>query len=96
MNDFKKHEYFRFLFRKANKDLLQYEISYTDKELINNLFNKLSSSENLLKDLYILSHVKELKNIGKYFIFILKKIEDNVINFDNFTQNVKIDSVFIE
>jgi hypothetical protein len=96
MNEFKKYEYFRFLFRRANKDLLQYEISYTDIELINNLFTKLTSSENLLKDLYILSHVKEMKNISKYFIFILKKIEDNVINFENFTQNLSSDSSFIE
>lgn len=96
MNEFKKYEYFRFLFRRANKDLLQYEISYTDIELINNLFTKLTTSENLLKDLYILSHVKEMKNISKYFIFILKKIEDNVINFENFTQNLSSDSSFIE
>lgn len=96
MNEFKKYDYFRFLFRRANKDLLQYDISYSDLELINNLFTKLSTSENLLKDLYILSHVKEMKNISKYFIFILKKIEDNVINFENFTQNLSSDSIFIE
>ncbi|MCY7363499.1 MAG: hypothetical protein LH629_15735, partial [Ignavibacteria bacterium] len=96
MSDLKKTEYFRFLFRKTLNNLTRYELSHSDKKLINNLFNRLSGSENILKDLFILSHVKELNNMGRYFIFILKKIEDNVINFDNFTQNIETDSYFIE
>ena len=39
---------------------------------------------------------KKLHNISKYLIFILKKIEDEVINFDNFKQNLSSDSEFIE
>lgn len=96
MNDYRKAEYLKFLFRKSKSDLTKYEISKSDRELINNLFVKLSRSENLLKDLYILSHIRELSRIGNYFIFILKKIEDNVINFDNFMQNINTDSTFIE
>lgn len=96
MNDYRKAEYLKFLFRKSKSDLTKYEISKSDRELINNLFIKLSRSDNLLKDLYILSHIRELSRIGNYFIFILKKIEDNVINFDNFMQNINTDSTFIE
>lgn len=96
MNDFKKNEYLKFLFHRAKSDLAGYELESSQRELINNLFGRLSASENLLKDLFILSQIKELHNIGKYLIFILKKIEDEVINFDNFKQNLSSDSEFIE
>lgn len=96
MNEFKKTEYLKFLFLRAISDLNGYELRNSQKELINNLFGRLSTSENLLKDLFILSQIKDLHNIGKYLIFIVKKIEDEVINFDNFTQNLKSDSEYIE
>ncbi len=96
MNGLKNTDYLRFLFHRAKTDLTRYELSNSNRELINNLFNRLSYSENLLKDLYILSQIRELHNIGRYFIFILKKIEDNVINFDNFSSNIDTDSRFIE
>ncbi len=96
MNEFKKTEYLKFLFLRAKSDLNGYELRSSQKELINNLFGRLSTSENLLKDLFILSQIKDLHNIGKYLIFIVKKIEDEVINFDNFIQNLNSDSEYIE
>jgi hypothetical protein len=91
-----KTDYLKFIFHKTNNDLNRYNISKSDKELINKLFERIISSDNLPRDLYILSHIKELKNIGKYFIFILKKIEQQVINFDNLSQNLKTDLEFVE
>ena len=96
MNEFKKNEYLKFLFLRAKSDMTMYELGSSQKELINNLFGRLSTSENLLKDLFILSQIKDLHNIGKYLIFIVKKIEDEVITFDNFTQNLNSDSEYLE
>ncbi len=96
MNEFKKNEYLKFLFLRAKSDMTVYELGSSQKELINNLFGRLSTSENLLKDLFILSQIKDLHNIGKYLIFIVKKIEDEVITFDNFAQNLNSDSEYIE
>ncbi|MBL0107792.1 MAG: hypothetical protein IPP52_11025 [Ignavibacteria bacterium] len=96
MNEFKKNEYLKFLFLRAKSDMTVYELGSSQKELINNLFGRLSTSENLLKDLFILSQIKDLHNIGKYLIFIVKKIEDEVITFDNFTQNLNSDSEYVE
>jgi len=95
MNEIKKTDYLKFVFHKAKIDLTRYNISNSDKELIDKLFGKLICSDNLLRDLFILSHVKELKSIGKYFIFILKKIEDNVINFENLSQNIDTDTEYL-
>lgn len=96
MNGKIKTDYLKFIFHRTNVDLTRYSISASDKDIINKLFGKIISSNNLHRDLYILSHTKELNNIGKYFIFILKKIEDKVINYDNLSLNLKTDIEFIE
>ena len=96
MNKIKKTDYLKFVLHKAKIDLTRYNISNSDKELIDKLFGRLISSDNLLRDFFILSHVNELKGIGKYFIFILKKIEDNVINFENLSQNIDTDTEYLE
>ena len=49
MNGLKNTDYLRFLFHRAKTDLTRYELSNSNRELINNLFNRLSYSENLLK-----------------------------------------------
>ncbi|MDQ3020618.1 MAG: hypothetical protein M3R36_08620 [Bacteroidota bacterium] len=96
MNEKIKTDYLKFIFHKTNVDLTRYNITSSDMELVNKLFGRIISSDNLLRDLYILSQIKELRNIGKYFIFILKKIEDKVINYDNLSQNLHADVEFIE
>ncbi|MEO6695871.1 MAG: hypothetical protein ABIY50_09400 [Ignavibacteria bacterium] len=96
MNVIRKTDYLKFVFHKAKNDLARYNINNPDKELIDKLFGKLIRSENLLRDLFILSHVSEFKNIGKYFIFIVKKIEDDVINFENLSLNIQADTEYLE
>src|SRR6188474_3710720 len=96
MNEIKKTDYLKFIFHKAKTDLTRYNVSRSDRQLIDKIFGKLIYSDNLLRDLFILSHVNEFKSIGKYFIFILKKIEDNVINFENLSQNIDADTEYLE
>lgn len=96
MDEIRKIEYLNFIFNKIKIDLAKYKISTSDKNLINSLFQKLIHSDNLLQELYILSHINDFKNMGKYFIFILKKVEDNVISFENLSQNIDADTEFIE
>lgn len=91
-----KTDYIRFLLIKARKDLSKYNFTQTDLKVMNGLIERLIQSENLLFDLYVISNVKELKSFGKYLIFVLKKIEDNIISFDNLSQNLKADSEFIQ
>ncbi|MEO8446925.1 MAG: hypothetical protein ABI528_05485, partial [bacterium] len=89
-------DYLKFLLMKAKSDLSRFDLSNQEFLLINRLFDKLTKSENLLTDLYILSHIKEFRNIGKYFIFVLKKTEDSIINFENLSENLNSDSEFIQ
>ena len=91
-----KKDYLKYLFHRTQKSLNRYQISNPDSELIKNIFDRLSVSENLPLELYILFNIKEFKKLSKYFIFIIKKIEDNLITFDNLKQNLQNDSEFIE
>lgn len=91
-----KRDYLKYLFHKTQTNLTRYRISNTDSELIRNIFSKLGHSEKLTAELYILFNIKEFKNLSKYFIYIYKKIEDDVINFDNLLQNLHADSEYIE
>lgn len=89
-------DYLRFLFYKTQLNLTRYHISQQDTELIRKIFEKFNNTENLPAELYIFFNIKEFRNLSKYFIFILKKIEDNLINFDNLLQNIHSDSEYIE
>lgn len=90
-----KIDYIKFLLRKAQIDLSHYNFTNDDINQINSIFERLFISENPLKDFYILSNVKEFKNVGKYLIYVLKKMEDNVISFDNLSQNIQTDSEYL-
>ncbi|MDQ3194669.1 MAG: hypothetical protein M3P82_06705 [Bacteroidota bacterium] len=91
-----KKDYLKYLFHKTFADLSRFNISHQESEFINKLFNKLCHSENVLVELYILSNIKNLRNVGNYLLFIYKKMEDNVINFDNLSHNLNTDAEFIE
>jgi len=89
-------DYLRYLLYKTQLNLTRYHISQQDTELIRKIFEKFNHTENLPAELYIFFNIKEFRNLSKYFIFILKKIEDNLINFDNLLQNLHSDSEYLE
>lgn len=91
-----KTGYIKFLVYKARMDLSKYAVSGNEAEMVNSLLDRILHTQNLLKDLYILTNIPELKNLGKYLVYILKKLEDGVISFDNVAQNFKADKEYIE
>ena len=89
-------DYLRYLFHRTQLNLTRYHISEQDSELIRKIFEKFNHTENLTAVLYIFFNIKEFRNLSKYFIYIIKKIEDNVINFGNLLQNLHTDSECLE
>lgn len=89
-------DYLRYLFHRTQLNLTRYQISVQDTELIGRIFEKFNRAENLTAVLYIFFNIKEFRNLSKYFIYIIKKIEDNVINFENLLQNLHTDSECLE
>ena len=90
----KSKEYFKFVVSKIEKDLRVYT---TSGELLKCLYllGVLKSSDNPLKDIYTISRIRNLKNLGNYLLFILKKTEAGEIKFDNLLENINLDKEFV-
>lgn len=91
-----KTDYLKYLFAKTLSDLSRFNVSSKDADFLKKLFARLSHSDNPLVELYILCNIREFRNIGKYLIFVYKKIEEDTINFDNLSQNINSDAEYIE
>jgi hypothetical protein len=53
-------------------------------------------TDNILKELYILSGIKKLRRLTSYFIFMIKKVEAGSITLDNFMENYVTDKKYID
>lgn len=90
----KSQEYFKFVVSKIETDLKIYP---TTGELLKCLYllDVLKSSDNLQKDIYTISRIRSMKNLGNYLLFILKKTETGEIKFDNLLENLNLDKEFV-
>lgn len=90
----KSKEYLNFVVSKIENDL---KISGTTAEQMKCVYvlEVLKNSENLLKDIYTISHIKNFKPLGNYLLFILKKSETGEVRFDNLIENLNQDRDFI-
>jgi hypothetical protein len=90
----KSKEYLNFVVSKIEKDL---KISGTTAEQMKCVYvlGMLKNSENLLKDIYTISRIKNFKPLGNYLLFILKKSETGEVRFDNLIENLNQDREFI-
>jgi len=87
-------EYIKFVVGKVEKDFLNLGNSLEYIKVMT-ILQSLKSSENILRDIYILSGTKKLRQLSYYIIFILKKMESGRITIDNFIENLNTDKKFI-
>ena len=89
-----------------NPDYIKFVVSKVESELIGlsnsreyikviTVLHALKVSDNILRDIYILSGIKKLRQLSSYLIFIIKKVESGGINIDNFIENYTADKSFI-
>lgn len=90
----KSKEYFKFVVSKIEKDLRIYN---TSAELLKCMYllGALKKSVNPIKDIYVISRIKNFKILGNYLLFILKKTEAGEVKFDNLIENLTSDKEFI-
>lgn len=55
----------------------------------------LKGSRNLVRDAYIISKVQELRRLGNYLLFMIKKTETGDINYENLPLNIQTDKEFL-
>ena len=92
--------------RVQNTDYIKFVISKIETELLIHpsvidiskavfLIKILKSSRNLIRDAYIISKVRELRQLGNYLLFMIKKTETGDINYENLTLNIQTDKGFL-
>lgn len=89
------YEYFRFIIGRIENEMSMFTV---DDEFHKKMYllKSLKSSTNLLEDIFLISKVKKLELLATYLLFILKKIEENQITFENLVENFEIDKEFIK
>jgi hypothetical protein len=96
MQSRKKSDYLKFLLLKVQQEISLYEIREPQVTLLENIFGKISSSPDPLKDAFILSRVKGFEKIGRYLVYIIKKLDEGIIKYENLSQNLNSDTKFFE
>ena len=87
-------DYIKFVVSKVESELLGLSNSREYIKVIT-VLHALKVSDNILRDIYILSGIKKLRQLSSYLIFIIKKVESGGINIDNFIENYTADKSFI-
>jgi hypothetical protein len=92
----KNKEYLNIVFNKLYLLLKSYDLAAKDLHLVNNTLKFILNSDNILRDLFVLSSVNKLDAFVNYVLFILKKVEEEKINYNNLSYNIDTDSKFLE
>ncbi|MBX7044776.1 MAG: hypothetical protein K1X86_02975 [Ignavibacteria bacterium] len=92
----KNKEYLNIIFNKLYLLLKSYDLASKDLHLVNNTFKFILNSDNILRDLFVLSSVNKLDAFVNYILFILKKIEEEKITYANLAYNIDTDAKYLE
>jgi hypothetical protein len=84
------NEYLRFIIGGIEAETLQYR-GDPDFEKKLRLMRSLKYSVNPLKDIFFISKIKKLELLAAYLLFVLKKIDENRITFENLVENYEAD-----
>lgn len=89
-----EEKYIKYLITNLEKEYKNNPSGNTNKIAVN-LLNRLKNSNNLLRDIYIVSKIKNLEILSAYLLFILKKTSEKQITFDNLLENIEEDRKFL-
>lgn len=90
-----ENNYIKFLLGKVEASLPSVSIENDNSIMILGLIERLRNSDDLSKEIFILSKVNGLKILAEYLAFVLKKVRNKKIRYENFLLNLEEDSKFI-
>jgi len=91
----KETKYIKYLIKLIELDFCHLKKSERKNSIIN-ILNKIKYSENLLKEIFLISKIKKFRNLSAYLLFILKKSSEEKINFDNLIENINTDKTYLK
>lgn len=92
----KNKEYLNIVFNKLYLVLKSYDLASKDLHLVNDTLKFILNSDNILRDLFVLSSANKFGSFVNYVLFILKKIEEEKINYSNLSYNIDSDTKYLE
>ena len=64
--------------------------------IVEKLFSRVATSGDSTKLFYLLSHTKEFGRLGKYLLYVSKKLDDRHVTFSNIGRNLSSDEEFLK
>ena len=87
-----ENNYIKFLLGKVQAGLIDSSPESGNTLVINGLIDRLRSSDDLSKEIFILSKVNGLRKTSEYLAFVIKKVRERKIKYENFLTNLDEDS----
>lgn len=91
----RNNDYIKFVLSKVEKNFAGYSGSPEYAKVIT-ILHSLRSSADILREIYVLSGIKKLRELSHYLVFMFRKTESGRVNLDNFLENYLTDREFIE
>ncbi len=91
----RNNDYIKFVLSKVETSFADYSGSPEYAKVIT-ILNSLKSSSDILREIYLLSGIKKLRELSGYLVFMFRKTESGRVNLDNFLENYTADREFIE
>ncbi|MDD5362350.1 MAG: hypothetical protein PHN88_09470 [Ignavibacteria bacterium] len=80
---------------KVETDFIKF-IGSPEYARVMTILSSLKSSNDILREVYVLSGINKLRELSFYLVFMFRKLESGRINLDNFMENYFADRNFIE
>jgi hypothetical protein len=91
----RNHDYIKFVLSKVETDFIKF-IGSPEYARVMTILSSLKSSNDILREVYVLSGINKLRELSFYLVFMFRKLESGRINLDNFLENYLADRNFIE
>lgn len=90
-----ENNYIKFLLGKVENRISKDSPDTNNYVLYKGLLERLRNSDDISKEIFILSKVNGLRALSEYLAFVLKKVRNKKIRYENFLLNLEEDSKFI-
>ncbi|MBX7043254.1 MAG: hypothetical protein K1X85_10145 [Ignavibacteria bacterium] len=91
-----KSDYINLLMNRVRSGLTAYVPDRNRKEAVERLFSRVASARDSNKLFYLLSHTREFGRLGKYLLYVSKKLDDKHVTFSNIGRNLSSDEEFLK
>lgn len=91
-----KSDYLNLLMNRVRSGISVYAPDQSRKATVEKLFSRVATAGDSTKLFYLLSHTKEFGRLGKYLLYVSKKLDDRHVTFSNIGRNLSSDEEFLK